>query len=49
MHGGAFGSGAPKGNNNALKHGFYTRQALEERKKWSKWIQQMEEKLRQMK
>lgn len=24
MHGGAKGSGAPKGNQNALKHGFYS-------------------------
>ena len=24
MHGGAAGSGAPKGNQNALKHGLYT-------------------------
>ena len=30
MHGGAKGSGAPKGNQNALKHGIYTRKALEE-------------------
>jgi hypothetical protein len=32
MHGGAPGSGAPRGNNNALKHGLYTRQAIEERR-----------------
>ncbi len=31
MHGGAAGSGAPIGNQNALKHGVYTRQAIEER------------------
>ncbi len=30
MHGGAPGSGAPRGNQNALKHGMYTREALEE-------------------
>ena len=30
MHGGAKGSGAPKGNANALKHGMFTREALEE-------------------
>lgn len=29
MHGGAAGSGAPKGNRNALKHGRYTREARE--------------------
>lgn len=26
MHGGAAGSGAPRGNQNALKHGLYTRE-----------------------
>ena len=31
MHGGAKGSGAPRGNKNALKHGAYTRAALERR------------------
>jgi hypothetical protein len=31
MHGGAWGSGAPFGNSNALKHGFFTREAFEER------------------
>ena len=31
MHGGAKGSGAPGGNKNALKHGAYTREALERR------------------
>jgi len=31
MHGGAPGSGAPRGNRNALKHGGYTKQALERR------------------
>ena len=33
MHGGAEGSGAPKGNQNALKHGRYTKAAIEERRK----------------
>ena len=31
MHGGAAGSGAPLGNKNGLKHGFYTREAMAER------------------
>jgi uncharacterized protein YjcR len=31
MHGGAPGSGAPRGNKNALKHGLYTRETIEER------------------
>jgi uncharacterized protein YjcR len=33
MHGGAPGSGAPRGNKNALKHGLYTRETLAERQK----------------
>jgi hypothetical protein len=32
IHGGAPGSGAPKQNQNALKHGLFTRGAIEERK-----------------
>jgi hypothetical protein len=32
MHGGAPGSGAPRGNKNALKHGWYTREAIEGRR-----------------
>jgi uncharacterized protein YjcR len=32
MHGGAPGSGAPRGNKNALKHGRFTREAIEERR-----------------
>ena len=31
MHGGASGSGAPRGNFNAIKHGAYTRTALQRR------------------
>ena len=31
MHGGAHGSGAPRGNKNALKHGAYTKLALQHR------------------
>ena len=32
MHGGAPGSGAPRGNTNALKHGHFTRDAIVERR-----------------
>ncbi len=32
LHGGAKGVGAPKGNTNALKHGQYTKEAIQERK-----------------
>jgi uncharacterized protein YjcR len=28
MHGGAAGSGAPRGNKNALKNGFYTSESV---------------------
>jgi len=31
MHGGAKGSGAPKRNQNALKHGAYTKEAFQRR------------------
>lgn len=31
MHGGAAGSGAPLGNQNALKHGAYSREAILQR------------------
>ena len=33
MHGGAAGSGAPRGNKNALKTGFYTREAIADRQR----------------
>jgi hypothetical protein len=32
MHGGAKGSGAPKANQNARKHGLFTRDAIAERR-----------------
>jgi uncharacterized protein YjcR len=32
MHGGAAGSGAPRGNKNARKHGLYTRDAIAQRR-----------------
>jgi hypothetical protein len=35
MHGGAPGSGAPRGNKNALKHGLFTREAIEGRRQVS--------------
>jgi hypothetical protein len=40
MHGGALGSGAPRGNKNALKHGLYTREAIAERRQVSELIRQ---------
>jgi uncharacterized protein YjcR len=42
MHGGAKGSGAPKGNRNALKHGLYTREAIAARRKLWDMIREME-------
>ena len=33
MHGGAPGSGAPRANQNARKHGLFTRDAIEERRR----------------
>jgi hypothetical protein len=32
MHGGAKGTGAPLGNQNALKHGTYTKEAFRQRR-----------------
>jgi hypothetical protein len=40
MHGGAPGSGAPRGNKNALKHGRYTREVLAERKQIRELVRQ---------
>ena len=40
MHGGAKGSGAPRGNQNALKSGLYTREALEERRRLREFLRQ---------
>jgi hypothetical protein len=46
MHGGAAGSGAPKGNRNALKHGFYTAAAKARRRRLADWIALCEETLK---
>ena len=48
MHGGARGSGAPIGNTNALKHGMYTKAALEERQMVRRLIREMEERLQEI-
>lgn len=48
MHGGAKGSGAPKGNRNAFKHGLYTREALNERRQLAELMRDMKETLRQI-
>jgi hypothetical protein len=40
MHGGAHGSGAPRGNKNALKSGRYTAKALRQRRQLRELMQQ---------
>jgi uncharacterized protein YjcR len=40
MHGGAEGSGAPKGNQNALKRGRFTKEARQNRKALRELIQE---------
>jgi hypothetical protein len=47
MHGGAEGSGAPVGNQNALKFGQYTREAISRRKELTTLIRDAEALLRQ--
>lgn len=46
MHGGAPGSGAPKGNRNALKYGFYTRESRAERKALNVGWRDLKQKLK---
>jgi hypothetical protein len=40
MHGGAPGSGAPRGNKNALKNGAYTREAIAKRQRIQELVRQ---------
>ena len=48
MHGGAPGSGAPNGNQNALKHGRYTRDAMAERRALSQLLRESRRLLNEM-
>jgi hypothetical protein len=48
MHGGAPGSGAPRGNKNALKHGRYTREAIAENKRTRELVWQSRKLLLQI-
>jgi uncharacterized protein YjcR len=48
MHGGAAGSGAPRGNKNALKHGRYTRKAIEERRQLRALLRQSQSLIQQI-
>jgi hypothetical protein len=45
MHGGAPGSGAPRGNKNAVKHGLYTLEAMAQRRQISELLRQSRELL----
>jgi uncharacterized protein YjcR len=40
MHGGAPGSGAPRGNKNAVKHGLYSREAIAQRRQLAELVRQ---------
>ena len=48
MHGGAQGSGAPKGNQNALKHGAYTKEMLEMRREIAELVRSSRGTLREI-
>jgi hypothetical protein len=48
MHGGSKGSGAPKGNKNALKHGGYTRESLNLRANIRRLLSSTEELLKEI-
>ena len=47
MHGGAKGSGAPKGNQNAMKHGCFTKEALRRRARITKVIREAKKLLKE--
>ncbi|WP_425544816.1 HGGxSTG domain-containing protein [Erythrobacter ramosus] len=46
MHGGAKGSGAPIGNQNALTNELYTREAIARRRAFNQMLREMHEHLR---
>jgi uncharacterized protein YjcR len=48
MHGGAAGSGAPKGNRNALKHGMFTKEMKAERAYFRELVAESKELLRKI-
>ncbi|MGB2931330.1 MAG: HGGxSTG domain-containing protein [Methyloceanibacter sp.] len=48
MHGGSEGSGAPRGNQNALKHGAYTKEALQRRAEMRELIRAAGKLLREL-
>ena len=49
MHGGAWGSGAPDGNGNAVKHGYYTGQTKNERRQIRDLLRETQKLLRELK
>ena len=49
MHGGAPGSGAPRGNRNAHRHGLFTGDAIEERKQIGALLAEARELLQRLK
>lgn len=49
MHGGASGSGAPAGNNNARKHGLFTAAAIAERRQIRVLLGEVRKVLQEMK
>ena len=48
MHGGAKGSGAPKENKNALKHGTYTKAAFDQRQSLREMVSQARDLLKSL-
>jgi glucans biosynthesis protein len=48
MHGGAPGTGAPRGNKNALRHGRFTREAIEERRQLQALLRQSRKLVQQI-
>jgi uncharacterized protein YjcR len=49
MHGGTPGSGAPSGNQNARRHGLFTREAIAERRQIQALMDEARELLQRMK
>jgi uncharacterized protein YjcR len=48
MHGGTKGSGAPRENQNACRHGLFTREAIEERRRIEALIGEAQKLLKEM-
>ena len=48
MHGGAKGSGAPVGNQNAMKHGAFTRNAIQRRSEMRELFRQARKLLKEL-